>query len=218
MPVCEDCGEYRRRAVEGPQTVTELFEEMDQVEALMKRLAVHRSSLRRRINSLVPISRLPPEILIEIFSLVCQSSSTTPVFLGSICADWRSLAWNTPLLWSRITLEVSDALPKSRPDLLSEWLLRSNNLPLHIKLFPTEEDDSVFLNLRTIMEVLVTRSAYWGSIECILPPQCHDLLSMRHFPILRSVLLRPPKGTISTFSQPPNIYPGRNYGDSEHNF
>ncbi|RXW18267.1 hypothetical protein EST38_g7578 [Candolleomyces aberdarensis] len=165
MPVCEDCGEYRRRAVEGPQTVAELFEEMDQVEALMKRLAVHRSSLRRRINSLVPISRLPPEILIEIFSLVCQTSSTTPIFLGSICADWRTLAWSTPLLWCRITLEVSDALPKSRPDLLSEWLLRSNNLPLHIKLFPTEEDDSVFLNLRTIMEVLVTRSAYWGSIE-----------------------------------------------------
>ena len=104
--------------------VAELFEEMAQVEALMKRLAVHRSGLRRRINSIVPISRLPPEILIEIFSLVCQTSSTTPIFLGSICADWRSLAWNTPLLWCRITLEVSDALPKSRPHLLSEWLLR----------------------------------------------------------------------------------------------
>lgn len=206
MAVCGECGQRVKLAA--PQTVAELQAEMAQVDDLMQRLATHRSDLRRRINILAPISRLPPEILLEIFALACQAPSTTPLFFGSICTSWRTLAWNTPTLWSSITLKVTHPHPKSdsQLQLLWEWLLRANNLALNIKLFTTEEDESTFLSFHSIMEVLVTRSMYWGSIECLLPPQCHDILARGDYPLLTKVLFRPPKGTISTFNQPPAMF------------
>ncbi len=56
------------------------------------------------------------------------------------------------------------------------------------------------------MGILVTRSAYWYSLDCLLPPQCHDVLNSHEFPLLTSVALHPPKGTISTFSEPPSMF------------
>ncbi|TEB26419.1 hypothetical protein FA13DRAFT_1737348 [Coprinellus micaceus] len=213
MPICEECGERVR--MEGPQTVEELEAEMAHVDALLQRLATHRSGLRRRINSLAPISRLPPEVLIEILRFSCSlGSSTTPLFLGSICTAWRNFVWTTPTLWARITLQIGRTTRgprlQAKLPLLPQWLHRAGDLPLHIALFTTEEDDSTFSSLRSVMEILVERSEYWGSIECLLPPQCQDLLLGHRFPLLERAVFRPPIGSISTFSQPPDVFGGDN--------
>lgn len=185
---------------------------MSHIDMLMERLDSRRALLQRKINSLSPISQLPPEVLTEIFRLTCHLSENTnqvisPLFFGGICKDWRELAWSTPLLWNSISLNVSrKTLGLHVNLLLREWLLRAKSSPLFIKLTSDEEHDSIFYSLRDIMGILVTRSAYWYSLDCLLPPQCHDVLKSHEFPLLTSVALHPPKGTISTFSEPPSMF------------
>ena len=179
---------------------------------MIQNLSWKRTNLRRKINSLSPTALLPTEILTKIFKLTCQLEDglggppVTPVFLGGICKDWREIAWSTPLLWNMISLHVSRKVHDSQVHLLRDWLLRANSSPLFIKLTSDDEDESIICSFRAIMDVLVTRSTYWKSLDCLLPPQCHDILENNHFPMLTSVSVRPPKGTISTFSEPPNMF------------
>ncbi|KAF5320069.1 hypothetical protein D9611_010343 [Ephemerocybe angulata] len=209
MAICEECGQRTR--VEGPQTVDELKAEIEHVETLMQSLATHRSGLRRRINSLAPISRLPPEILLLVFTHCLSPTTPGPLFLGAICARWRALAWGTPLLWSKLVLRVSRLHAPAQLRLLEAWLLRAGTLPLHIHILPWEDSDEATLaSFRSLLEVLVSRAPYWGSIECdVLPPHCHDLLRVTApgaiFAQLKRVVFRPPKGAISTFSEPPSL-------------
>ena len=72
--------------------------------------------LRRHLNSLVPVNRLPLELLIEIFYL-CQSPADhrpdalrRPHHYGwltaaGVCHYWREAIMATPKLWSRIDLD-----------------------------------------------------------------------------------------------------------------
>ncbi|KAJ3486073.1 hypothetical protein NLJ89_g11844 [Agrocybe chaxingu] len=188
-------------------TVTKLEAEMERIGNMMDKLAERRTKLRRQINSLSPTARLPPEILTEIFRTTCQQSETvTPLFFGSICKEWRDIAWSTPLLWNTVSLHVSRKTHGSQVQLLGEWLSRANTSPLYIKLTSDDEHESIFCSLRAVMDVLVTRAPFWHSLDCLLPPQCHDVLKNNHFPLLTSVSVRPPKGTISAFSEPPNMF------------
>ena len=184
--------------------------EMASVEAMIENLSWRRTNLRQKINSLSPTALLPTEILTEIFRLNCQLEDggppVTPLFFGGICKEWREIAWSTPLLWNTISLHVSRKAHGSQVQLLRDWLLRANSSPLFIKLTSDDEHESIFCSLRAIMDVLLTRSTYWNSLDCLLPPQCHDILKNNHFPMLTSVSVRPPKGTISTFSEPPNMF------------
>ena len=122
----------------------------------------------------------------------------TAHFLGGICKDWRQIAWSTPLIWNMVSRKAHG----SQVQLLRNWLLRANSSP---KLTFGDEHESKFCSVCAIwsMDVLVTRSTYWKSFNCLLPPQCDDILN--HFPMLTSISLRSP-GTISTFSQPPNMF------------
>ena len=191
--------------------MVELERETFHIEMLMERLNSRRALLQRRINALSLISQLPAEILTEIFRLTCLLSENThhvitPLFFGGICKEWRALAWSTPLLWNVVSLNVSRKTHGSQINVLGEWLRRAKTSPLFIKLTSDEEHESIFCSLRDIMGILVTRSAYWYSLDCLLPPQCHDVLKSHEFPLLTSVALRPPKGTISTFSEPPSMF------------
>jgi F-box-like len=192
--------------------VAGLEAEMASIEAMMENLSWRRTNLRRKFNSLSPTALLPVEILAEIFRLTCQledelgGPSVTPLFFGGICKDWREIAWSTPLLWNMISLHVSRKAHGFQVQLLRDWLLRANSSPLFIELTSDDEHKSIFCSLRIIMDVLVTRSTYWKSLDCLLPPQYHDILKNNHFPMLTSVSLRPPKGTISIFCEPPNMF------------
>ncbi|KAF8896876.1 hypothetical protein CPB84DRAFT_1848057 [Gymnopilus junonius] len=193
------------------ETAASLEAEMIRVEKTIESLSQRRTILRRKINALSLTAQLPPEILIEIFRLVSHSPSETterhiPLFFGGVCKEWRDIAWSTPLLWNTVSLHVSRKTHGSQVHLLRDWLLRAQESPLHIKLTTDDEHESIFCSLRAIMDVLVTRSMYWHSLDCLLPPQCHDVLKDSQFPMLTSVCIRPPKGTISTFSEPPDMF------------
>ncbi|KAF9483633.1 hypothetical protein BDN70DRAFT_891538 [Pholiota conissans] len=189
-------------------SVTGLEDEMASVEMMMEKLVQRKIHLRRRINALSLTARLPPEILIYIFRIASQDGERPipPLFFGSICKEWRDIAWSTPLLWNSVSVHVSRQTHGSQIQLLGDWLLRAKTAPLFIKLTSDDEHEAIFCSLQTIMDVLVTRSMYWYSLDCLLPPQCHELLKNNHFPMLASVSIRPPKGTISTFSESPNMF------------
>ncbi|KAI0676052.1 hypothetical protein C8Q78DRAFT_1007887 [Trametes maxima] len=91
--------------------------------------------LKGRINNLSPTTRLPPEILSEIFTLVavdnydarrwhyCGSSHAYKwIALTHVCRAWRDIALNTPRLWSRVVI--------TRPDAAMAALARSRKAPL----------------------------------------------------------------------------------------
>ena len=95
--------------------------------------------LKRQLNTMTLISRLPNEILSGIFVLVARTSFETPnnsrgyrrsrraypwLKVTHVCHSWRVIAHNTPRFWSFLVL-IEQQLAK-------EFLCRSKEAPLHI--------------------------------------------------------------------------------------
>ncbi|KDQ51403.1 hypothetical protein JAAARDRAFT_140488, partial [Jaapia argillacea MUCL 33604] len=100
-------------------------------------IAAHLESIRQlctKRNSLVPISRLPPEVLASIFvQHVAQNDLRSPLLSSGcsadwwiavthVCKHWREVALATPMLWC--------SLPFQRSDLVPEMIVRSRMAPL----------------------------------------------------------------------------------------
>lgn len=97
-----------------------------------------------------PISRLPQEILLEIFHVGSRLTGNPfdgmgfPVLVSLVCYHWRSLALSSPRLWSTIWLEFAqdDSWPaeislesaKNRFRHVSMFLERSRQTPLRVCL------------------------------------------------------------------------------------
>ncbi|KAK7058665.1 hypothetical protein VNI00_002301 [Paramarasmius palmivorus] len=84
--------------------------------------------LRSQRNSLTTISRLPPELLSRILAHCAFRSDTeisSLIRCTHVCSRWRTLALDTPSLWSEPEFEKSN--------MALEMLRRARNTPLHIK-------------------------------------------------------------------------------------
>lgn len=93
------------------------------------------AQLRFRMNSSLPISRLPPEILGYIFLQVAQwaprhaASYEWVRRITHVCRDWRELALGTPRLWTEISsCDIDDI------DRFKTFIARSKQAPLKIQL------------------------------------------------------------------------------------
>ena len=64
-----------------------------------------------------------------------QNNFFFPLSLGVICSYWRDIAWSTPSLWSSLVVRVTS---KHDPHIIAgiaqEWLARSGQLPLSIRI------------------------------------------------------------------------------------
>ena len=89
-------------------------------------------ALKSRRNELSPISRLPAEILCEIFFLsILSGSSQRPEFwtnFSKVSQHWRSLALCAPELWT--------IMPDEYPQWAQEMLIRSKSAKLTIRSDP----------------------------------------------------------------------------------
>ncbi|KAI0314629.1 hypothetical protein OF83DRAFT_1063517, partial [Amylostereum chailletii] len=92
-------------------------------------------ALKQQHNDLVPIARLPTELLELIFTIVCESSYHSYhhgrfyprwVYLSFVCRHWRAVALGYPRLWSRI-----DDLPYKW---LFEFIERSAPGPIDVSI------------------------------------------------------------------------------------
>ncbi|KAF4622556.1 hypothetical protein D9613_009372 [Agrocybe pediades] len=171
------------------------------------------------LYSTLPISRLPLEIMVEIFQLVCpppdrsatKMSSHTPLFLGTICRQWRDMAWSAAILWKDVALHLGAS--SLQVALLQEWLLRAKSMPLNITLYRHRLNALVSHETlahrgldKAVFKVLLTRSCYWSSFHCDgLLPEFVDIFQDSRFPILKSIHLAGyrPLRSRHTYSFPP---------------
>ncbi|KAG9042241.1 hypothetical protein FS837_011107 [Tulasnella sp. UAMH 9824] len=108
----------------------------DQLQQRLSPLEKQLAYLRWQQNALIPIARILPELLIDIFELDlgtfhCPQRDDTNLLLTvipRICRDWTRLVFNTPCLWNyiepaRSTMKhVAVALARSKPGPLSVHL------------------------------------------------------------------------------------------------
>lgn len=88
--------------------------------------------VRRQTNALVPIARLPPEILSRIFHECAQDERSLLwglpwIKVTHVCHHWRAVSLSAPTLWERVTLSS-----RVSGEPVQEWLVRSQDTPLKI--------------------------------------------------------------------------------------
>ncbi|KAH9070744.1 hypothetical protein EDB83DRAFT_2579871 [Lactarius deliciosus] len=109
------------------------------IDAEIRLLQESLRALRRRRNTLAPISSLPPELFAAIFSFLrLPPSGTTPLGMEPdrqlswlhvvhVCHQWREVALNQPFFWSHVdftTLTLAGA---------TEMLIRAKSVPLYLE-------------------------------------------------------------------------------------
>ncbi|KAF8646498.1 hypothetical protein AX16_007175 [Volvariella volvacea WC 439] len=78
---------------------------------------------------------IPPEILSYIFKsyyYLTKSSDKSPIVLGLVCRQWRSVTLETHILWTSVVLQGSGLISTRYVELVNGWLARSRTLPCEI--------------------------------------------------------------------------------------
>ncbi|RXW20240.1 hypothetical protein EST38_g5615 [Candolleomyces aberdarensis] len=142
----------------------------DSLATLKARRKSNKIFIRKHQALIAPIKLLPPDILSTIF-LAClpviesTEAAMTPnhptVMISHVCRQWRQLAFDTPLLWSRIqlvlpsvncepyfpneadhanreTAALFDSVVQRLFDATTIWLSRSKGCPLSILMEASE--------------------------------------------------------------------------------
>ncbi|KAK6966794.1 hypothetical protein R3P38DRAFT_3380909 [Favolaschia claudopus] len=130
------------------------------------------------------IFRLPPEIVSEIFvafydpflerKLTAEATwgHNFPLVLTQICSTWRTVALDTPPLWSFASIVLSKPPPhgiETKTRLITHYLARGRreNLSLHLILhhsFPVSNPSGFATTLEPIRSLLVTFARDWRRI------------------------------------------------------
>ncbi|KAK7042993.1 hypothetical protein VNI00_008731 [Paramarasmius palmivorus] len=154
-----------------------------------------RRSMEKYRSLLSPVHRMPPEILLNIFSFCCERNELdyrAPAVstLSTVCGRWRDLALSTPALWSSISIrfgyweEEGDALDR----ITKFFLERSRASPLRLTLDFTNvayEIEDVYPTL----QALVQAAPRWASVSLTVTP-----------PILANSVFHPIKGRLPILS------------------
>ncbi|RXW25639.1 hypothetical protein EST38_g229 [Candolleomyces aberdarensis] len=149
----------------------EIKEVLDSLAALKARRKANKIFIRKHQALIAPIKRLPPDILSTVFLaclpvIECMEAAMTcnhpAVVISQVCRHWRQLAFDTPLLWSRIQLilpnvncdpyQITDEVDRMNGetaalfdsvvqrlfDTTTTWLGRSKGCPLTIFMKASE--------------------------------------------------------------------------------
>ncbi|KAF8956458.1 hypothetical protein BDZ97DRAFT_2062919 [Flammula alnicola] len=131
--------------------LAELDVQISKVKKALAKMQRERRNLKSKINYSHDrfIHQLPPEISSEIFHLCIpehiididlqyeprENAISAPLILSSVCQKWRQIAQTTPKLWTSVPLRLSPKNHSSLPQLAKEWIGRSGQLLLSIRLF-----------------------------------------------------------------------------------
>ena len=109
------------------------------IDAEIKSLEESVLALKLRRNALSPVSSLPPEVFIAIFSLLCIPGTSpspdggtpdsdyhlTRLRVSHVCHHWREIALDQPLLWSHVDFFAQRGT--------AEILVRAKSAPLYLE-------------------------------------------------------------------------------------
>jgi len=114
--------------------------------------------LKYRRNALAPISRLPPETLAEIFSLLPYSADDHEdvpylewIRATHVCRRWREIALHSPYLWNHINFTKLTLAG------ITEILARAKMSPLHFEAKTTHWSITRFNAFGTQLEAHISR-------------------------------------------------------------
>ncbi|TFK72408.1 hypothetical protein BDN72DRAFT_876452 [Pluteus cervinus] len=140
--------------------------------------------LRVKRNSLVPISSLPEEILVEIFLLANTHDETGLVLsewileIGWVCHMWRKTALSHAVLWTEIGAAM---IPEGTQGFLS----RSGSAPIYLSIhFSDEERDLIAALPSELYRIRELKLANKGDLR-----EDVEIVLTAPAPILRCVML-----------------------------
>ena len=174
-------------------------DELVELDFLLKRLTIKRYDLKRKINRLhSPIVRqLPPDVTSTIFefclpdftdhqfSPYSKEDLSIPLSLGAICSYWREIAWSTPSLWSSLVVRVpSKQNSHMATGIAQEWLDRSGQLPLSIRIYSELHDE-----VSALADIINQYSNRWSELDLHLPDNYYRYFHAtdNHAPILKFI-------------------------------
>ncbi|KAF8912077.1 hypothetical protein CPB84DRAFT_1761206 [Gymnopilus junonius] len=150
----------------------------------LKDLQAQRRGLDEKLNSILPVSQLPLEVLTDIFFLVCDYRKDFglpgPYRIGRICRSWRQIVQATPRLWTYIYLPISKARQAVQKVLLQEWIERTGNCPLHVVLTRSLDDLFSFDTWdppKELFSALVATCHRWTELDIIVFPGLLQMLA-----------------------------------------
>ncbi|KAG8679224.1 hypothetical protein FRC09_019126, partial [Ceratobasidium sp. 395] len=142
----------------------QISKQLDSLSETERQLAQSLSFLKQARNiskTMIPINRLPAELLAPIFELVVSprdhtgatEKSTQPnplATIPSVCHSWRQLALCTPRLWTDI--DMAGYIHLSMLSRAMLWCQRARDAPVHLRLtrFRFFEDQGLPSELRNI--------------------------------------------------------------------
>ncbi|KDQ52215.1 hypothetical protein JAAARDRAFT_485411 [Jaapia argillacea MUCL 33604] len=136
---------------------------VEQINEAPSEYMEHPHRWRIWLNTFAPVSRLPPELLVEVFVLCtrgyCHPSADLDwIKVTHVCHNWRQVALRAAHLWTR--------LPIGNERWVIEMLLRSNNAPLVVLCHHDHEGftglDAALQNLDRVRE-LSTVVPHWNA-------------------------------------------------------
>lgn len=214
-----------------PRTQAVIDQEILSVNEIIESLQALRIIKSQIRNVCAPISRLPPEILAEIF-IACldrdnsQSSDNGSesdkldlrLTLGQVCSSWRSVAWGLPMLWTTIHCRILHPnRSKKLADLLFQWLLRAQTLSISVTIDFEDEETWSKLGVDAPIDILDVITPFYHQINVLdlaLPASWENHLrtfdslpldSLEELRIRPTVPYRYREVDIRAFSAPPNL-------------
>jgi hypothetical protein len=181
-----------QQKIEAIDSIDKGIKDLEGSLALLKaQREVNKVFIQNHRAMIAPVKQLPPDILSTVF-LAClppvelTEASMTPnhpaVVISHVCRQWRCLAFDTPLLWSRIQLFLPWVNPQPYHHLYQEtpvndeevaalfdsavqrlyematiWLARSKGCPLSISMEASEGGAGLYIlpHMRTVISLIL---------------------------------------------------------------
>jgi hypothetical protein len=164
-----------------------------QIDELERARQKERRTLARLWFIIVPLGKLPTELLVEIFHLAVQPEScstddrigivvdrNTPAFgthhpvhqsllLSQVCSSWRNIVVGSPKLWAAgsvdVRLDRHRYSPENYVDGLKILLDRSLPLPVHVSLTCENDDLHTTEVHRHILRAMIPTASRWKTLK-----------------------------------------------------
>ena len=91
-----------------------------------------------------PITKVPPDVLREIFDAVAHVDPDAPLVLLDTCHAWKTIVLETPTIWSNISIAVDQV---EALEVLRVFLCLSKGVPLDISLVGWQTPEAVLIDL-----------------------------------------------------------------------
>ncbi|KZP24624.1 hypothetical protein FIBSPDRAFT_929810 [Athelia psychrophila] len=133
------------------QDLARLESALAHLQAVQELLQLKRDALQKyaytHLALLSPIRRVPPEILVDIFSYffpdddddATAGARRNRMLPSHICERWRNLSLSTPSFWANVCIIADEADISRKLECAQCWLARSGSCPLTVNISTTPQ-------------------------------------------------------------------------------